>query len=238
VSNVLAVRQLLEQRYPDATPLTQRVAPAVPTGLAALDEILPGGGLPRGKLTAWHTEGGAAAMLRVTCRAVTGGGERAAWIDGTGPLGFEPKGTGGTLIVRPTSPRHALRSAEVLLRSGGLALVVLAGAEPDSTAAVWLARAAREGGAALVTLARQTSVAGLRVSSRFLPHGYSWAPDPFGDPAAPRDATIEIRVRALGWNTRATIVLPVMPYELRLSSDPGLADRRGSERRTRRSTRR
>ena len=225
-----ALRSLLEQRFPDAAPLVYGVARPVATGVPALDAILPGGGLPRGKLTAWHSEGGAAALLRVACRTVVAAGERAAWIDGAGMLGFGDESTVGTLRINPTTPGHTCRSAEALLRSGGIALVVMHGAEPEGSAAVRLTRAAREGGAALVVLARQISVAGLRVSSRLLSQGYRWASGPFGDPALPREAVIEVHVRTLGWQTRKTIVLPVVPYELRLSLDPGLADRRGAGR--------
>ena len=39
-----------------------------------------------------------------------------------------------------------------------------------------------------------------------------------------------LAVRTLGWNRQAEVVLPVTPYELRLSLDPGLADRRGAGR--------
>src|SRR5207253_1071091 len=49
-----ALQELLQLRFPDAAPLTQRTTQAVPTGLAPLDEALPSGGLPRGKLTVWE----------------------------------------------------------------------------------------------------------------------------------------------------------------------------------------
>jgi len=230
VSHLAALRQTLEQRYPDAVPLIQRVAPSVATGVAALDGILPGGGLPRAALTAWHSEGGAGAVLRATARAVLASGERAAWIDGAGVSGLEPAELRDALIVRPPSPLDALRSAEALLRSGGLTLLVLAGTEPEGPMTTRLTRAAREGGTALVILARHVAVASLRLSSRLLPNGYRWLPGPFGTHALPDEAMLEIRVRTLGWQHRATIPLPVAPYELRLSPDSGLADRRGAQR--------
>lgn len=226
MSTVASLRQLLEERYPDAAPLAQRATPALATGIDALDQILPGGGLPRGKLTAWHADGGGAAILRAACRAVVCNGERTAWID-DGPVSLVPDEMHGTLLLRPTTARRTLRTAEQLLRSGGLHLLVLAGAEPDGTAAVRLTRAAREGGGALVILARQVAVASLRVSSRIVTEGYRWRRDPFGDPAFPTTAAVEVRVHTLGWRTRATLVVPIVSYELRLSSDPTLADRRG-----------
>lgn len=224
---VAALRSLLAQRFPDAVPLAYGVARPVASGIAALDAALPNGGFPRGKLTAWHSQGGAAAVLRMACRTAVAAGERAAWIDGARTLELEPGTVDDILIFRPADPLHALRSAETLLRCGGLGLVVLTGAKPEGTAAVRLTRAAREGGSAFVVIAEQASVAALRINSRFLMHGYTWALGPWGTPALPSEATLEVEVRTLGWHTRTTIVLPVMSYELRLSLDPGLADRRG-----------
>src|SRR5881394_2938294 len=145
---VAALRSLLAQRFPDAAPLAYGVASAAATGIAALDAVLPNGGFPRGKLTAWHSEGGGTTVLRTACQSTIATGERAAWIDGTRTLEVGPAAMDGVLIFRPANPLHALRSAETLLRCGGLGLVVLAGAEPESTAAVRLTRAAREGGSA------------------------------------------------------------------------------------------
>ena len=160
VRNVRALQALLAERYPDARPLVERDAhrslPPVATGLGALDAALPGGGLPRGKLTAWAPEGGAAAVLRSACRLVLAAGERAAWVDATRMLtaGWtpDPEGGGGgaahplPLLVRPRDRTDALRCAECVLGSGAFALVVLeppAGGEPVGTETVRLARAAR-----------------------------------------------------------------------------------------------
>lgn len=223
-----ALRQLLQQRFPDAAPITHGLVLPVPTGVAPLDGALPGGGLPRGKLAAWMPQGGAAAVLRAACQATVAAGERAAWIDGAGTVG--PFWEEGPLLVRPTGRINALRSAEIILRSGGFALVVLAGAEPEGTETVRLTRAVREGGGAFVALTRNASLANLRLTSRILPHSYQWVRGPFADPAAVREATVDVRVRALGWNRRARVVMPVTPYDLRLSLDPELVDRRGGGR--------
>ena len=51
-----------------------------------------------------------------------------------------------------------------------------------------LTRAAREGGAALVTLGTSASMASLRLTSRLL--HYRWRRTPFGDPACAEDATV------------------------------------------------
>lgn len=249
-----ALRRLLAVQFPDAAPLTERPVQPVATGLPPLDRILPGGGLPRGRLTAWAPQGGAAAVLRAASQAAIEGGERSAWVDAAGTAG--PDWVGGSLLVRPQGAAaggrsradagrsedvlrrlNALRSAEVLLRSGGFALVVLAGAPPQGTETVRLVRAAREGGCALVALTGSASLASLRVTSRILPHSYRWRRGPFADPADPIEATVQVRVRSLGWNRQADVVLPILPYELRLSVDPGLADRRGADARPRRDLR-
>lgn len=228
MSNLAAVRQLLEQRYPDAAPLTQRAERSVATGIPALDRILPGGGLPRGTLTAWHSQGGAAAILRAACRTISAAGARAVWIDAAGTFAQDSAAESDLLLLRPAGALHGLRSAEGVLRSGGVTLAVLAGVEPADAAAVRLTRAAREGGSACVVLARGVGVARLRLQSCLHPQSYRWDGGPFGE-AIPREAAVEVWVRTLGWQARATIVLPVTPYELRLSLDPALADRRGNE---------
>jgi hypothetical protein len=228
-----ALRELLTERFPGAAPLVQRTATPVSTGLQELDRVLPGGGLPRGKLTAWGQQsGGASAVLRAACQSVVAAGARAAWIDAEETSGVEWRE--GPLLIRPAGPEsrlNALRSAEVVLASGGFALVVLsASADPEGTERVRLTRAAREGNSAFVALTDNPSLAALRVSSRILPHSFRWERGPFREPAAPIEATVEIRVRTLGWNARAAVVLPVASYELRLSLDPTLVDRRGSSR--------
>lgn len=226
-ASVLALRQLLHQRFPDAAPLADR-ANAVATGLGAVDALLPGGGLPRGRLTAWVSEGGATAVLSAACLTTVARGERAVWIDAAtvAGLGWDE----GPLLLRPSGVVSAFRSAEAVLRSGAFTLVVLAGAEPGGVARVRLARAAREGDAAFVVLAVDAALAPLRVSSRLLPGGYRWRHGPFGDPALPVAATVEVRVRALGWDRRAEVPLAVAPCEARVPVGPGLADRRGERR--------
>jgi len=223
----LELRELLALRFPDAVPVTYGTAGAVPTGVAALDRALPGGGLPRGRLAVWAPGGGATAVLQAACLAAVGRGERAAWVDGGGRVtgdAWRP----GPLLVRPGGGRQALACAEELLRSGGFALVVLAGAEAAGPDAVRLSRAARDGGAAFVALLDGAPVAALRLSSRLLPDGCRWRPDPFGEPAELEAVTIEARAAGMGWTRRAVFELPVAHHELRLSLEPDLVDRRGT----------
>jgi len=222
-----ALRALIEHRFPDATPVTHRTAEPVATGISALDAILPGAGLPRGRLTVWAPHGGATAVLRAACHTTVAAGERAVWIDGlctvAGPFWEE-----GPILVRPRNRKHGLRAAEELLRCGGFALVVIAGIEPEGTENVRLSRAAREGGGAMVTLTTHTSMASLRVTSRIIRESYRWRKTPFGDPAVAEEVRLRVRAQSLGWNRSADFPVPVTPYDLRMALEAGLVDRRGS----------
>jgi hypothetical protein len=224
-----ALRQLLEQRFPDATPVTHRTTEQVVTGIAALDRVLPSGGFPRGRLSVWSPQGGATAILRAACVATCKLGERAAWIDGAHSIAGS-SWADGPVLLRPKTRTHALRAAEELLQSGGFAMVILAGTETRGTETVRLTRAARDGGAALITLTTLTTLSSLRLVSSIDPHGYRWRRTPFGEPASVRDVLVRIRARAMGWNASSQLHVPVMHHELRLSLEPSLADRRGIRR--------
>lgn len=226
MSALPALRELLERRFPDATPLTHRIADPVATGIPGLDQILPGGGLPRARLTVWLPKGGATAILTAAAQQTVATGERAAWIDGmsciSGAYWKE-----GPLLVRPTSRKTALRGAEELLRCGGFALVVLSGVEPDATETVRLSRAVREGGGAFVALTPHAAMASLRLTSSILPRGYDWEPGPFGEPAQVRRARVLVHAHSLGWSAKTELELPVSQHALRLGLDAGIVDRRG-----------
>lgn len=224
--DLTALRALLDERFPDASPITRRAAPQLATGIAELDQALPSGGLPRGRLSVWRPHGGATAILRAACHGVLAAGERSAWIDSAGQVAgaFWDE---GPLLVRPSSRLHALRSAEELLRSGGFSLVVLAGAEPRGQETVRLTRATRDGGSALVALTAHSALSALRLVSRIAPADYRYRRSPFGDPADITDVRVRVDAVAIGWKGHAEFVLPVVHQELRMALDPGLADRRG-----------
>jgi len=225
-TSVAALRALIQQRFPDATPLTggSQTTEQVATGISALDQVLPNGGLPRGRLSVWAPQGGVTAILRAACHMVVANGERSAWIDGDNTVAGAFWGE-SPYLVRPKSRLHALRAAEELLRSGGFSLLILAGTEPQGTETVRLTRAAREGGAALVTVGTAAAMASLRLRSRLL--HYRWRRTPFGDPALPEDATVRVSARAVGWSAHIDFPIPVTHHELRLSLESELADRRG-----------
>ena len=225
------LRSLLEQRFPDATPVTHRTAEPVATGIQPLDAILPTGGLPRGRLTVWMPQGGATAILRAACLTAASTGERSAWIDGLGTIAGQFWDE-GPVLVRPANRRNSLRAAEELLRCGGFALIVLTGSEPAGTEMVRLSRAAREGGSAFVALTSHTSMASVRLVSRIMPHSYVWTRTPFGDPAEACSASVKVRAQSLGWNRHTEFRVPILGNELRASLEAGLPDRRGLKKST------
>ncbi len=228
-SQVHTLRELLERRFPSASPLTQWNPGAIATGIRPLDRILPGGGLPRGRLTAWTPGGGASAVLRAACMEVAKGGERAAWIDGLGTVTADGWHA-GPLLVRPQSAQQALESAEELLRSGGVALLVLFGISAKDSERVRLSRALREGGTALVIVNGNGLLAPLRVRTGIVPDGYQWRRNPLGEATTVEAVTVHAHVAAPGWSREAKFCLPVVSHDLRLSLEPGLGDRRGGAR--------
>lgn len=220
------LRELLDLRFPDAAPLERHRTEVVATGIGELDRIFPSGGFPRGRLSVWTPGGGATAVLRSACRAAVAGGERSVWIDGSGTMAG-PFWDAGPVLLRPRSRIHALRAAETLLRSGGFAVVVLAGADPEGTENVRLSRAAHESGSVCIALTSSATTSALRASSTIRPHGYVWRRDPHGDAAVVDAATLDVRVSSLGWNRRARVMLAVRRDELRLALSVDLPDRRG-----------
>lgn len=223
------LRALIAARFPDALLSACPRRPVVGTGLPELDAILPSGGLDRGRLTAWTPVAGGAALLRGACRHTVSGGERAAWIDAPRSVAGAFWRT-GPVLVRPRGPVEALRAAELLARSGGFALVVLDGVEPESTAMVRLSRAAHEGGAALALLARATALAAVRVAARPLPEACDLPDAPPGPRGAVHTIRLQVEAVSSGWRARTELTIPVTYDDLRCAPDPGRSDRRGGSR--------
>ena len=224
----LDLREHLARRFPDAVPLATRRDVGVATGISAFDNMLPNGGLPRGRATVWGTPGsGATAILSAACQSILATGMRTAWIDGARTLGLG--WSDGPLVIRPRTPLLGLRFAELLLVSGGFALVVMSGIPAERTTLFRLARAVHEGGGGFAMVADGTLPAALRLRSRYLPERFDYARTPFGDPAMVRHVTVAIDATSSGWNATTTLTLPLHAHDVRSALDPGLADRRGSE---------
>ena len=141
---------------------------ALETGIAALDAALTRGGVPCGRLTELigARGSGKTTVLRHCVRATVRRGLWVAYVDAARTLAprdwaFASRGAEPVLwMIRPERIARAAWCAELLLRSGAFALVVLDGAPPlTSAAAVRLARLAREGGAAFIVAAEDDASA-------------------------------------------------------------------------------
>ncbi len=221
------LRQAIERRFPDAVPLAHATVGAIGTGVGAVDALLPGGGLPRGRVTAWVPGSGASAVLRAACSAVVGRGERAAWIDGAGTVTADGW-VAGPLLLRPRGEVEALTCAEELLQSGGFGLVVVTGLSRHAArCGVRLSRAAKAGGSGLILVGPVLEVAALRVGCGIVPGGWRWRADPFGAAGELERVRLRLEARSLGWSGATTFELPVWTHAARAALDPLLVDRRG-----------
>ena len=133
--------------------------PAIPTGIAGLDAALPGGGLPRGRLTEMvgAAASGKTTIARALVEATVASHGWVAWVDAQRTL--DPRDwthlgdAEGVWMIRPHDAARSAWCADVLLRSGAFTLVVLDGAPLlTRAAAVRLTRLARESNAAFVVL--------------------------------------------------------------------------------------
>ncbi len=126
------------------------------TGLAQLDRAL-GGGIPRGRVTeiSGPLAVGKTALLRRLVTQVLHTGAWVAWIDAKRTLAPAPWTALGArfVVIRPPDTKRSAWTADLLLRSGVFALVVIDGAPPLSRVhGVRLAQLARERDAACVVL--------------------------------------------------------------------------------------
>jgi len=136
----------------------------LPTGVEALDTGLAGGGLPRGRLTEviGARGSGKATLLRQIVEQTLSNAGWVACIDAMrtlAPRDWAHLGDGeGLWMIRPRDPTRAAWCADVLLRCGAFALVVIDSAPVLSRGvAVRLTRLARETGAALIIAGEEGS---------------------------------------------------------------------------------
>ena len=109
-----------------------RVGQAVPSGLAPLDAVLPGGGFPCGCITeiAGPPSCGKLALAARALAGVLASGERAALVDTARAFfpGLSPgltRALASLLVSRVPTPLDGLIAAETLAASGAVALVVV-----------------------------------------------------------------------------------------------------------------
>ena len=146
----------------------------LPTGVEALDARLVGGGLPRGRLTevvGARGSGKVTLLRQIVARTLSEAGW-VAYIDATrtlAPRDWAHLSGEGLWMIRPRDPSRAAWCADVLLRCGAFALVVIdSGPLLSRGVAVRLTRLARESGAALVIAGEEgcTSLVGGAVRLR------------------------------------------------------------------------
>jgi recombination protein RecA len=143
-----------------ARPRADGESAVLPTGIAALDAVLTGGGLPRGRLTELVAApgSGATTLLWQWVAQALRLGTWAAVIDAQrtlAPADWAAFAESPVWVVHPPAPARAAWCADVLLRSGAFGLVVLDGAPAASRETLLrLTRLAADADAALVLLQR------------------------------------------------------------------------------------
>ena len=225
-------------------PPTAPAAPALPTGIAVLDAVLLGGGLPRGRLTelVGPTGSGKTTLARAIVERTIAAHGWVAWIDAQRTLDARDwihlGDAEGMWMIRPHDPTRAAWSADILLRSSAFALVVLDGAPTLSkAAAVRLTGLARESNAAFVLLGDRAGSASqlggavrLLVERRKPPLDRRTVrlsdgtnPDLDGNQSA---STINVKVEK-GGTLRTVEVSCAIAVARRLCTHPEVPDRRG-----------
>jgi protein ImuA len=137
----------------------ERIRETLPFGVAAIDAVLPGGGLPRGclhEIIAADAGGAAAAFAAVLLAGLAGNGDSVVWCRrGTGPHGVNLYGPGlaafgldlrRLLVVRARRDTDVLWAMEEGLRGGAVAAVLGEGAAVPLIALRRLQLAAETGG--------------------------------------------------------------------------------------------
>jgi hypothetical protein len=146
------------------------VAPGetIATGIAALDAVLEGGGIPCGRLTdlAGAPGSGVTTLTRSVVAGAIADKRWVAYVDASrtlAPADWAPlSATGRLWIVRPPQHDQGAWCADVLLRSGAFGLVVLDGTPVlKRSVFVRLNRLARESQAALLVVRHDDDATGV-----------------------------------------------------------------------------
>ena len=239
----LSIAELVKLLPPPPPP-----TPALPTGVAALDAVLVGGGLPRGRLTeiVGPTGSGKTTLTRAIVESTVAAHGWVAYVDAQRTLDARDwvhlGDAEGVWIIRPRDAGRAAWCADVLLRSGAFALVVLDGAPVlTKSAAVRLTRLARESNAAFVVLGERTGGASqlggaVRLLVERTTPGKRRHPPPTphsplttggeGGVGSSAPRTIAVRVEK-GGTLRTVEVRCAIGVARRLCTHPEVPDRRG-----------
>ncbi|HSC32245.1 MAG TPA: hypothetical protein VLD17_10980 [Gemmatimonadaceae bacterium] len=163
-----AVAELRKLLPNDASPAA---ATGLSTGIAALDAALAKHGVPRGRLTELlgRYGSGKTTLLRELAHATVRRGLGVAYVDAARALAPRDWATlgadDGFWVVRPRDPARGAWCADILLRGGAFALVVLDGAPPLSPpVATRLLRLAHDTNTALVVTGVGDAAPGSRLA--------------------------------------------------------------------------
>lgn len=163
-----AVAELRKLLPNDASPAA---ATGLSTGIAALDAALAKHGVPRGRLTELlgGLGSGKTTLLRELAHATVRRGLGVAYVDAAralAPRDWAALGTDdGFWVVRPRDPARGAWCADILLRGGAFALVVLDGAPPlTPPVATRLLRLAHDTNTALVVTGVGDAAPGSRLA--------------------------------------------------------------------------
>ena len=219
------------------------------TGIAELDAALSHRGIPRGRLTeVTGTRGsGKATLLHRVVMETISRGLGAAYVDASRTLaprdwaGVASEAGDAFWVVRPKQASRGAWCADVLLRSGAFALVVLDGAPPlTRSTAVRLTRLAHDAAAALVVVggdhSRPSMLSGalwLRVSRvrRKSRHDITSAGADPPTPPGVMTRWVTITVEKGGRGQRQMVeVEHAVNVAHRLCAHPEVPDRRGAAR--------
>ena len=226
----------------DVVATARPAGPAWTTGLASLDAAI-GGGIPRGRITEVMGALGAgrATLVRQAVTGVLQSGGWVAWVDARRTAAPQSwTGLGSRLVmVRPPDARRGAWCADLLLRSGVFALVVLDGAPALSRVqGVRLSGLARERDAAfvIVTDAATTS----RIGGAIRLHIERNAETPHAERPGIRRSRMHVTPRGFsvivekGGVQRTVEVKSAVVVARRVCTDSEIPDRRGVARGTRR----
>ena len=224
-------------------PPSAPVEPTIPTGIAALDAVLQGGGLPRGRLIeiVGANGSGKTTLARAVVETTAAQHGWVAYIDAQRTLDARDwvhlGDAEGVWMIRLHDASRAPWCADVLLRSGAFALVVLDGAPLLSRSnAVRLTRLARESSCALVILGdRAGATTQLGGAVRLVVERSTPGSRRRGNPASTASngsdggsmtRTIAVHVEK-GGTLRTVEVSCAVPVARRLCAHPEVPDRRG-----------
>jgi hypothetical protein len=208
-------------------------APAAPTGYAALDAVLPGGGWPAGGLAELLCDAEGIGELQIVLpalAALTSAGHRIAWL-APPYLPYAPalKAAGvrlaGLTVVRAPGRRDALWAAEQALRSGAFHALLLWLPKASYAELRRLAVAAQAGPG--FALAFRPPEAGCESSPAVLRLALEPAAEGpgTGEPGFPRDPFLGVRIlKRRGLPLAAPLALPrALPIESPFAERPDRA---------------